>query len=227
MSWQRDVINLQRSFSMPYPFIAVCGALHLEDIWSLFAGPDPLGLRGRLCLFYTRPVMSGLVTLLLPTLAWAIFVAAVSWKPCSWIYFPIYQAHSTDYRDEAAFNFHLGYPFLNYDFALADDGAAETAFMAAFDEHVALQEENYLVNHEESKRHGKLKGKHLRHAWLFSSAIQLRWKLFKFQLKFSRFNTSGALHAVFETVHRSLLISRGFAHSTNWIEDREHGHEPW
>ena len=213
---------------MPYPFIAVCGALHLEDIWSLFAGPDPLGLRGRLCLFYTRPVMKrardiAAANARLGNLRGSCLLETllVDW------YFPIYQAHSTDYRDEAAFNFHLGYPFLNYDFALADDGAAETAFMAAFDEHVALQEENYLVNHEESKRHGKLKGKHLRHAWLFSSAIQLRWKLFKFQLKFSRFNTSGALHAVFETVHRSLLISRGFAHSTNWIEDREHGHEPW
>jgi hypothetical protein len=57
MSWQRDVINLQRSFSMPYPFLGVCGALHLEDIWPLYAQADPLGLRGRLCLFYSRPVM--------------------------------------------------------------------------------------------------------------------------------------------------------------------------
>ena len=40
--------------------------------------------------------------------------------------------------------------------------------MASFDEYVALQEEKYLVNHEESKRHRKLKAKHLRHAlsWL-------------------------------------------------------------
>ena len=165
MSWQRDVINLQRSFSMPYPFIGVCGALHLEDIWSLFASSDPLGLRGRLCLFYTRPVMkrardiaaandrlgnargtSRLETLLVDR------------------YYPIYQAHATEHRDEATFHFHLGYPFLNYAFAPADNGAAEVAFMKAFDDHVALQEENYLVNHEESKRHGKLKGKHLRHA---------------------------------------------------------------
>jgi len=51
------VINLQRSFSMPYPFLGVCGALHLEDIWPLYAQADPLGLRGRLCLFYSRPVM--------------------------------------------------------------------------------------------------------------------------------------------------------------------------
>ena len=37
-------------------------------------------------------------------------------------------------------------------------------FMQNFDTHVQLQEENYLVQHEDSKRHGKLKGKHLRHA---------------------------------------------------------------
>lgn len=159
MSWQRDVINLQRSFSMPYPFIAVCGALHLEDIWSLFAGPDPLGLRGRLCLFYTRPVMKrardiAAANARLGNLRGSCLLETLLVER----YFPIYQAHSTDYRDEAVFNFHLGYPFLNYDFALADNGAAEAAFMAAFDEHVALQEENYLVNHEESKRHGKLKG---------------------------------------------------------------------
>ena len=33
------------------PFIGVCGALHLEDIWPLFTGSDPLGLRGRMCFF--------------------------------------------------------------------------------------------------------------------------------------------------------------------------------
>ena len=44
MSRQRDVINLQRSFSMLYPFLGVCGALHLEDVWPLYAAADPLGL---------------------------------------------------------------------------------------------------------------------------------------------------------------------------------------
>eukprot|EP00438_Fugacium_kawagutii_P019338 Skav202389 [mRNA] locus=scaffold1406:409279:411123:- [translate_table: standard] len=169
MSWQRDVINLQRSFSMPYPCIGVCGALHLEDIWPLFAGPDPLGLRGRLCLFYTRPVMKRAREIAdannrLGNMRGTCKLEASLVDQ----YFPIYKAHSTDYRDEAAFHFHLGYPFLNYSFSDAEGGAAEAAFVLGFDKHVALQEENYLVNHEESKRHGKLKGKHLRHAlnWL-------------------------------------------------------------
>ena len=51
MSWQRDVVNQGRSFDMTYPFLGVCGALHLEDVWPMFAQPDPLGLRGRLCFF--------------------------------------------------------------------------------------------------------------------------------------------------------------------------------
>ena len=165
MSWQRDVINLQRSFSMPYPFIGVCGALHLEDIWPLFTGSDPLGLRGRLCLFYTRPVMKR-----------AREIAAANTrignaKGSNHLekllvdrYFPIYQAHAQEHRDEGHFTFHLDYPFLNYDFAADANNVAEVAFFRHFDQHAQLQEETYLVNHEQSKKHGKLKGKHLRHA---------------------------------------------------------------
>lgn len=52
MSWQRTVINLQRSFSMPYPFIGVCGALHVEDIWPLFAQADPRATRKTLLVLH-------------------------------------------------------------------------------------------------------------------------------------------------------------------------------
>lgn len=165
MSWQRDVINLQRSFSMPYPFLGVCGALHLEDIWSLYASSDPLGLRGRLCLFYSRPVMkraheieeanqrlgnaggaNRLETLLVER------------------FYRIYQAHAPEHRDEVIFSYHLGYPFVNYTFPLDDEDAAKNLFVKHFDHHATLQQENFLVQHETSKRHGKLKGKHLRFA---------------------------------------------------------------
>jgi hypothetical protein len=163
MSWQRDVINLQRSFSMAYPFLGVCGALHLEDIWPLYAHADPLGLRGRLCLFYSRPVMkrareieaanerlgntggtNQLENLLIDG------------------FYRVYQAHALEHRDEAVFVHHLGYPFLNYTFAADNNEEAKQIFVAHFDHHANLQEENYLVQHEASKRHGKLKGKHLR-----------------------------------------------------------------
>lgn len=163
MSWQRDVINLQRSFSMPYPFLGVCGALHLEDIWPLYTHADPLGLRGRLCLFYSRPVMkrareieaanarlgnegggNRLESLLVDR------------------FYRVYQAHATEHRDELIFSYHLGYPFVNYTFAPDNENEAKQLFVKHFDHHATLQEENYLVQHEASKRHGKLKGKHLR-----------------------------------------------------------------
>ena len=51
------VVNSQRSFEIVYPFLGVLGALHVEDLWPIFAQPDPLGLRGRLQIFYSRPVM--------------------------------------------------------------------------------------------------------------------------------------------------------------------------
>ena len=51
------VVSSQRSFEIVYPFLGVLGALHVEDLWSIFAQPDPLGLRGRLQIFYSRPVM--------------------------------------------------------------------------------------------------------------------------------------------------------------------------
>ena len=110
MSWQRDVINLQRSFSMPYPFIGVCGALHLEDIWSLFASSDPLGLRGRLCLFYTRPVMKRAREIAAANERLGNVRGSSRLESCLVDrYYSIYQAHASEHRDEATFHFHLGY----------------------------------------------------------------------------------------------------------------------
>ena len=172
MSWQRDVINAQRAFGMTYPFLGVCGAVHLEDLWPLYSQADPLGLRSRLCLFYTRPAMKR---------ARAIQTAneLLGNTPGSnnlesrlvTRFYHIYRAHSPEHREENDFGFHLNYPFLNYTFAEEDDGAAEKLFYAHFDQQVQLQEENYLVRHEASKRHGKLKGKHLRHAMNFHNVL--------------------------------------------------------
>ena len=165
MSWQRDVVNGQRSFSMAYPFLGVCGALHLEDLWALYIQADPQGLRGRLCLFYTRPVMKR-----------AREIEAANERLGNHRgsnalerllvgkFYPMYQAHAVEHRGDEAFVEHLGYLFINYNFSPVDDNAAMKLFMQNFDTHVPLQEENYLVQHEDSKRHGKLKGKHLRHA---------------------------------------------------------------
>ena len=140
MSWQRDVINLQRSFSLSYPFLGVCGALHLEDIWQLYASADPLGLRGRLCLFYTRPAMKRARDIEAAN-------AALHNTPGSnrledhlvSRFYKIYCAHDVQSRGEAEFTFHLQYPFINYTFADNDDGAARAAFVRHFDQHVQPQ----------------------------------------------------------------------------------------
>ena len=50
-------VNKTRCFEMTYPALGVLGALHVEDLWHMFANHDPLGLRSRICLVYTRPCM--------------------------------------------------------------------------------------------------------------------------------------------------------------------------
>lgn len=149
---------------MPYPFLGVCGALHLEDIWALYTGNDRLGLRGRINLFYTRPalkrsqeIQSANDRLNNSTGSNRLESDLVE------LFYPLYQAHAVEHRDEAVFTPHLGCPFLTC-FSEAEDGAAYIYFSEKFDEHVRLQEENFLVQHDLSKQHGKLKGKHLRHA---------------------------------------------------------------
>ena len=111
---------------------------------------------------------------------WAFVASAGSWRgqdhavvsehgfhsfTCFVFLFTIkHQAHAQEHRDEGRITFHLEYLFLNYDFAADANNIAKDAFFRHFDQHAQLQEENYLVNHEQSKKHEKLKGKHLRHA---------------------------------------------------------------
>ena len=56
--WKRTTINDERSFEVLYPFFAVCGALHVPDVASLFLEGDPLGIRGRVSFFYSRPAFN-------------------------------------------------------------------------------------------------------------------------------------------------------------------------
>eukprot|EP00434_Breviolum_minutum_P007178 symbB.v1.2.006335.t1/scaffold378.1/size217351/13 len=98
------------------------------------------------------------------------------------LFYPIYRAHAVEHRDEAVFTPHLGCPFLTFCFSEAEDGAAYIYFSEKFDEHVRLQEGKFLVQHDLSKQHGKLKGKRLRHAinWhnltcAFSGADAVMW----------------------------------------------------
>jgi len=85
-------------------------------------------------------------------------------------YFEVYKAHAVEHLGSNKIILHLGYPFVNYDFADAD---ASIHFNESFNEHVQLQEEHYLVDHERSKHHGKLKGKHLRLALNFQNIMNV------------------------------------------------------
>ena len=52
--WKRSTVNSDRSFTVDHPYFLAAGALHVEDVLDLFVGNDPLGIRGRLGLFYAR-----------------------------------------------------------------------------------------------------------------------------------------------------------------------------
>ncbi|CAK0821270.1 unnamed protein product [Prorocentrum cordatum] len=162
---QRDVVNSTRSFDVTYPFLGVLGAIHVEDVWHLFPQPDPLGARGRIGHIYARPSMKR---------AREIRDASAELqnekgtdkleKRIVNKFFAVYKAHAIEHVGEGSFTYHLGYPFRNYDLPSADGGQAETGFFDMFDAHAQQQVDAHLVKHEEAKKHGKLKGKHLRHA---------------------------------------------------------------
>ena len=54
MLWKRSTVNADKSFIVNHPYFLAAGALHVEDVIDLFVGNDPLGVRGRLGLFYAR-----------------------------------------------------------------------------------------------------------------------------------------------------------------------------
>ena len=54
MLWKRSTVNADKSFIVNRPYFLAAGALHVEDVIELFVGNDPLGIRGRLGLFYAR-----------------------------------------------------------------------------------------------------------------------------------------------------------------------------
>ena len=54
--WRRVTLDGTRSFTIMFPFFALSGAVHLPDVAFMFAGDDPLGIRGRARFMYTRQV---------------------------------------------------------------------------------------------------------------------------------------------------------------------------
>ena len=54
--WRRVTLDGTRSFTIMFPFFALSGVVHLPDVAFMFAGDDPLGIRGRARFMYTRQV---------------------------------------------------------------------------------------------------------------------------------------------------------------------------
>ena len=102
-------------FKLHIIFFGVLGALHVDDIWNIFAQRDPLGLRGRICLFYTRQTMKK---------ARKIHAANDSLGNYAYAdtpeaklvdrYYAVYQAHALEHAGRSCFTFHLNDPFRTY-----------------------------------------------------------------------------------------------------------------
>ena len=100
------------SFSVQFPHFCVGGALHLQDVASLFCGNDPVGLRGRLTFYYSRPSFK---------LARSICEANDELESTGYlsemiarVFCRVAEAHSPDIAGPGAFRTYLAYPFRQY-----------------------------------------------------------------------------------------------------------------
>ena len=49
--WKRSTVDGKKSFSIYWPYFAVLGAVHVNDVAKLLLGEDPLGIRSRAYFF--------------------------------------------------------------------------------------------------------------------------------------------------------------------------------
>ena len=154
--WKRNTIHEDRSFEINYPFFAAAGALHVPDVASIFSDGDPLGIKGRMSFFYTRPAFDHAADIraaneaINPTGTLIDDVATFFW-PCHTTHDPVWAGLDRFHRLK-------GYPFRFY--TLSPDAA--TFFDENFDHHVDSQQAAHLKDQEKAKFHGKAKTKHLR-----------------------------------------------------------------
>ena len=161
--WKRTTVDGKKSFSIYYPFIGICGALHLGDIAHVFTGSDELGIRSRLTLFSSRPSFKRRRQLREATDA--LTAGSATWKADMLAnFYKLFQAHHPEFAPGAAFQYSKGFPLrVN----TLEAGPADARFTETFDHHVDQQEESYLTSHEDFKVHGKKKTRGLRWALLF------------------------------------------------------------
>ena len=160
---QQPCSGQDRSFEISYPYFAACGALHVPDVASLFLEGDPLGLRGRMSFFYSRPAFNT-----------AGQIRGANEELCSQgqlsedvatFFWPCHTTHDPLWAGLERFVTVKGYPFRVYTLSEAARGVFDTAF----DYHVAKQKEAHLVDQELAKYHGKAKTKHVRLALALDS----------------------------------------------------------
>lgn len=154
--WKRTTIHEDRSFEMSYPFFAACGALHVPDVASLFLDGDPLGIRGRVSFFYSRPAFN--IANELRAANRAINANDCLVDECATFFWPCHTTHDPVWSGMDRFTQIKNYPFRFY--SLSPD--AQRIFDEHFDHHVLEQKQQHLVDQEKAKYHGKAKTKHLR-----------------------------------------------------------------
>ena len=170
MKWKRTTVNADKTFTIMFPYFTAAGALHIEDVLHLYVLNDPLGIRGRLGLFVSRPTFRR---------AREVEEAASSLSDrrygledklrkkftCTW------QAHDPIHGcSTALFEKFKGNASRVYDFT--ED--AKPFFMEQFDKHTTAHEAKHPVDYAGAKFHSKAKTKFLRHALAVHLAEQAR-----------------------------------------------------
>ena len=196
MLWKRSTVNADKSFTVNHPYFLAAGALHVEDVIELFVGNDPLGIRGRLGLFYARatfkrandvrtaaeslttrrPVEEGARALLFfASLATPLLDRSGGAFKTSCANALLVAGKPTipsmAIRSSAAFfdNFRGG-QWRVYEL----DADARRSFDELYDQHTESQRQAHLVDLNNSRWHSKAKTKHLRHAFAVHLCEQTR-----------------------------------------------------
>ncbi|CAE7458361.1 unnamed protein product [Symbiodinium necroappetens] len=170
MKWKRATVHADRTFTVMCPFFLAAGALHVEDPLDLYVLNDPLGVRGRLGLFYARPTFKRAAEV--EQAAASITTARFGLETnIAGVFKAVMKAHDPVHSASPAhFEQFKGYPFRIY--GLSDE--AKQAFHGVFDERTKAHEEAHLVDMGKAKFHSKAKTKFLRHSLVVHICEQAR-----------------------------------------------------
>ncbi|CAE7568992.1 unnamed protein product [Symbiodinium necroappetens] len=163
-------MGAKKGVAVMCPFFLVAGALHVEDPLDLYVLNDPLGVRGRLGLFYARPMFKRAAEV--EQAAASITTARFGLETnIAGVFKAVMKAHDPVHSASPAhFEQFKGYSFRIY--GLSDE--AKQAFHGVFDEHTKAHEKAHLVDMGKAKFHSKAKTKFLRHSLVVHICEQAR-----------------------------------------------------